>query len=51
LIDLLMPTANNRVALRDALSDACQRHLRATGGDHTARKVTLDIDSFPILVL
>jgi hypothetical protein len=50
LIDLLTLTAGNRAALRDALSDACQRHLRATGGDHAARKVTLDIDSFPILV-
>jgi DDE family transposase len=50
LIDLLTRTAGNRAALRDALSDACQRHLRATGGDHAARKVTLDIDSFPILV-
>lgn len=50
LIDLLTRTAGNRAALRDALSEACQRHLRATGGDHAARKVTLDIDSFPILV-
>jgi hypothetical protein len=50
LIDLLTRTAGNRAALRDALGEACQRHLRATGGDHAARKVTLDIDSFPILV-
>lgn len=50
LIDMLTLTANNRAALRDALGDACERHLRATGGDHAARKVTIDIDSFPILV-
>lgn len=50
LIDLLTRTAGNRAALRDALGEVCARHLRATGGDHAARKVTLDIDSFPILV-
>jgi Transposase DDE domain group 1 len=50
LIDILTLTAGNRSALRDALADACQRHLRATGGDHAARKVTVDIDSFPIVV-
>jgi hypothetical protein len=50
LIDILTLTAGNRAALRDALSEACQRHLRATGGDHAARRVTLDIDSFPIVV-
>jgi hypothetical protein len=50
LIDILTRTPGNRAALRDALSEACQRHLRATGGDHAARRVTLDIDSFPIVV-
>jgi len=50
LIDILTHTPGNRAALRDSLSAACERHLRATGGDHAARKVTLDIDSFPILV-
>jgi hypothetical protein len=50
LIDILTLTSGNRAALRDALGEACQRHLRATGGDHAARKVTIDIDSFPILV-
>jgi hypothetical protein len=50
LIDLLTFTAGNRAALRDALADACGRHLRATGGDHAARRVTVDIDSFPIVV-
>jgi len=37
-------------ALRDALAECCGRHLRASGGDHAARHVTLDIDSFPIRV-
>jgi hypothetical protein len=50
LIDILTSTPGNRAALRDSLSEACERHLRATGGDHAARKVTLDIDSFPVLV-
>ncbi len=50
LIDMLTLTPGNRAALRDELADACQRHLRATGGDHAARKVTIDIDSFPIVV-
>ena len=50
LIDLLSLTAGNRAALRDALSEACQRHLRTTGGDYAARQVTIDIDSFPIIV-
>lgn len=50
LIDILTHTPGNRNALRDSLSEACQRHLRATGGDHAARKVTIDIDSFPIQV-
>jgi len=40
----------NRARLRSSLADACSRHLRATGGDHAARRVTLDIDSFPIEV-
>ena len=50
LIYLMTLTAGNRAALRDSLCEACQRHLRATGGDHAARRVTIDVDSFPILV-
>lgn len=50
LIDILTHTAGNRAVLRDSLAEACQRHLRATGGDHAARRVTIDVDSFPILV-
>ena len=50
LIDILTLTPSNRAALRDALGESCERHLRATGGDHAARRVTVDIDSFPILV-
>ena len=33
LIDILTLTPANRAALRDALSEICERHLRATGGD------------------
>ncbi|MEK6237250.1 MAG: transposase, partial [Planctomycetales bacterium] len=40
----------NRAALRDSLSEVCERHLRAAGGDHAARHVTIDVDSFPIPV-
>jgi hypothetical protein len=50
LIDVLSNCPENRYALRDALADACERHLRASGGDHAARKITVDIDSFPIAV-
>jgi hypothetical protein len=50
LIDILTLTPGNRAALRDALGESCERHLRATGGDHAARRVTVDIDSFPIVV-
>jgi len=50
LIGVLSSSTNNRYALRDALADACERHLRAEGGDHAARKITIDIDSFPIAV-
>jgi hypothetical protein len=50
LIDILTHIPGNREALRDVLADACERHLRATGGDHAARKITVDVDSFPIVV-
>ncbi|MFN8575133.1 MAG: IS1380 family transposase [Gemmatimonadaceae bacterium] len=50
LVAMLTSTARNRAALRNSLGESCQRHLRATGGDHAARKVTIDIDSFPIAV-
>jgi Transposase DDE domain group 1 len=50
LIDILSHESDNRYALRDSLADACERHLRAEGGDHAARKITIDIDSFPIHV-
>ena len=50
LIDILSSTPSNRAALRDSLGDSCSRHLRTTGGDHAARRATIDVDSFPILV-
>lgn len=34
--------------LRETLADWSGRHLRATGNDHTARRITIDVDSFPI---
>jgi hypothetical protein len=40
LIDILTLTPGNRAALRDSLCEACERHLRATGGDHAARNMT-----------
>lgn len=49
LLDILtLPT--NRAALRDGLAECCARHLRASGGDRAARRITLDVDSFPIQV-
>ena len=50
LIDILTRTRSNLAALRDSLCESCERHLRATGGDHAARRVTVDVDSFPIPV-
>ena len=50
LIDILSRTRGNLAALRDSLGESCERHLRATGGDHAARRVTVDVDSFPIQV-
>ena len=38
----------NVEGLREALADWSGRHLRATGNDHAARRITIDIDSFPI---
>lgn len=34
--------------LREALADWSGRHLRATGNDHAARRITIDVDSFPV---
>jgi hypothetical protein len=34
--------------LREALADWSGRHLRAAGNDRAARRITIDIDSFPI---
>jgi len=50
LLDTLARHDANRAALRDALAECCVRHLRAGGGDTAARRITLDIDSFPIEV-
>jgi hypothetical protein len=50
LLDILSDHAANRAALRDSLAECCVRHLRATGTDHAARRITLDVDSFPIQV-
>jgi len=50
LVDSLAHHAPNRAALRDALAECCCRHLRATGDDTAARRITLDVDSFPIQV-
>jgi len=44
LMETLTLTTGNRAALRDALGESCVRHLRTTGGDQAARKITVDID-------
>lgn len=38
----------NIETLRETLADWPARHLRATGNDHAARRIMIDIDSFPI---
>jgi Transposase DDE domain group 1 len=48
LIDMLTRPVGNPAVLRQALTDWCERHLRACGGDHAARRITADIDSFTI---
>jgi hypothetical protein len=51
LLDALASTTTNREALRAALPDWVERHLRARhGGDRAARRGTIDVDSFPIEV-
>lgn len=50
LLDTLAAYKSNREELRAALPDWMARHVRATGADHAARHVTLDIDSFPLEV-
>ena len=39
----------NNERLRETLADWAARHLRATGNDRTARRITIDVDSFPVL--
>lgn len=50
LIAYLTNDPQNRAALRDSLAMACERHLRASSGDHAAQRITIDVDSFPIAV-
>lgn len=50
LIDYLAHDPRNRAALRDSLAMSCERHLRASSGDHAAQRITIDVDSFPIAV-
>ena len=38
----------NTERLRETLADWSGRHLRATGKDQTARRITIDVDSLPI---
>ena len=49
LIDILTRNRQNLEAVRGALGDWVERHLR-TSSDHAARRGTIDIDSFPIVV-
>ena len=50
LLDILASRSEHMEALRGALADWTERHLRSTGGDHAVRHGTLDIDSFPVAV-
>lgn len=48
LLDILAGRVENRHALREALGEWTQRHVRAVGGDHAVQRGTVDVDSFPI---
>jgi hypothetical protein len=48
LLTALGNDKRNTETLRETLADWPARHLRATGNDHAARRITIDIDSFPI---
>ena len=50
LLDTLAGRPEHLEALRNALAEWTERHLRSTGGDHAVRYGTLDIDSFPVVV-
>jgi hypothetical protein len=50
LVDILARHKPNRAALRGALADWIERHLRAAPCDQAARYGTIDLDSFPIEV-
>lgn len=49
LLDIVAHVGNNLEAVRRALGDWVQRHLR-TRSDHAVRRATIDIDSFPLEV-
>jgi hypothetical protein len=49
LVDILS-RKGNREALRGALAQWTNRHLRATGDDRLVRHATVDVDSFPLTV-
>jgi hypothetical protein len=48
LLDTLSNYKENLEALRSSLSEWVERHLRATGNDHTVMRGTIDIDGMPI---
>jgi len=48
LLDALGNDKPNIERLRLALAGWLGRHLRATGNDHAARRIIVDVDSFPI---
>ena len=50
LTDNLTVFKSNVEAVRAALADWVERHLRASGQDRSVQRATLDIDSFPIEV-
>jgi len=50
LINILTGHKPNREALRAALAEWIERHLRACPRDQAARQGTIDLDSFPIEV-
>jgi hypothetical protein len=50
LLDVLSQRKGNLEALREALSDWTERHLRSSGRDQAVLRGTIDVDGLPVVV-
>ena len=46
----ILSAEDNRAALHDALAESLRRFLRVSGPDRPVRRMTIDLDSFPVVV-